>query len=86
MGHETSGAEPEDEGYKYLRLLGLENLANEPIPGTTKRVRDFLSICGDYARPMLVGFASLSPDDPSYEAVREALQTQVKQFLVPPED
>ena len=82
MGHETQlEQEQEHEGDKYLRLLGLEHLADQQIPGRTEHVRDFLDICGNHARPMLVGFESLSPDDPRYEPVRDALRTQVTQFL-----
>ena len=71
----------EHEGDKYLRLLGLDHLAYEQIPGKTQQVRDFLEICGDHARPMLMGFEGLSPEDPRYEPVRDALRTQVAQFL-----
>lgn len=81
MGREALGQEQEHEGDKYLRLLGLEHLADQPIPGRAERVRDFLDVCGDHARPMLVGFESLSPDDPRYEPARDALRTQVTQFL-----
>ena len=82
MGHESStGREQEHEGEKYLRLLGLEHLADQQIPGRTEYVRDFLDICGDHARPMLIGLESLSPDDPRYKLVRDALRRQVTQFL-----
>lgn len=79
--------EPEHEGEKYLRMLGLEHLAGRTIPGRTEQVRDFLDICGDHSRPMLAGFETLSPDDPRYEPVRDALRTQITQFLdIPLED
>lgn len=82
MGYEErADPPPEHEGDKYLRLLGLGHLADQTIPGRTEQVRDFLDICGEHARPMLVGFESLSPDDPHYEPVRKALRTQVTQFL-----
>lgn len=81
MGHETLDAGQEHEGEKYLKLLGLGHLADQQIPGRAERVRDFLDICGDHARPMLVGFESLSIDDPRYESVRDALRTQVTHFL-----
>jgi len=81
MEGETRFGQEEHEGEKYLKLLGLEDLADQQIPGRAERVRDFLDICGDHARPMLVGFESLSPDDPRYERVRDVLRTQVTQFL-----
>jgi hypothetical protein len=81
MGHETQFEQEEHEGEKYLRLLGLEDLANQQIPGRTEQVRDFMDICGNHARPMLVGFESLNPDDPRYEQVRDTLRAQVTQFL-----
>jgi hypothetical protein len=81
MGHETIDKSEGHEGEKYLRLLGLEHLADQTIPGRTEQVRDFLDICGERARPMLLGFESLSPDDPRREAVRNALRTRVTEFL-----
>lgn len=81
MEHGAQLNREEHEGEKYLQLLGLEELADQQIPGRAEQVRDFLDICGDHARPMLVGFESLSPDDPRYERVRDALRTQVAQFL-----
>jgi len=75
----------EHEGEKYLKLLGLEHLADEPIPGRTEQVRDFLDICGDHARPLLVGLESLSPDDPRYNPTREALRGYISQFVTPAE-
>lgn len=82
MRHEAqSGHEQEHEGEKYLRMLGLEHLADQVIPGRAEKVRDFLDVCGDHARPMLVGFETLSTDDPRYEQVRDALRTQVTRFL-----
>lgn len=79
MGNEN--LHKESEGVKYLKMLGLEHLAEQQIPGRTEMVRDFLDICGDHARPMLAGFESLSPDDPRYGRVREVLRSQVAQFL-----
>lgn len=73
--------EQEHEGDKYLRLLGLDHLAYEQIPGRPELVRDFLDVCGDDARPVLVGFESLRPEDPRYKPVRDALRTQVTRFL-----
>lgn len=69
------------EGEKYLQLLGLEDLADQQIPGRTELVRDFLDICGEHARPLLVGLESLSPDDPRFEPTREALKGYVSQFV-----
>jgi hypothetical protein len=71
----------EHEGERYLRLLGLEHLANELIPGRTEQVRDFLDICGDHARPLLVGLESLTADDPRYEPTRNALRGYIGQFV-----
>lgn len=88
MGHEFQQAgEQEHEGDKYLRLLGLDHLAGMQIPGRDLQVRDFLEVCGEHARPMLVGFESLSDEDPRYSLMRNALRTQVTRFLdIPLED
>jgi hypothetical protein len=77
--------EQEHEGERYLRLLGLEHLADESIPGRTEQVRDFLDICGDHARPLLVGLESLNPDDPRYAPTRNALRGYISQFVTPTE-
>lgn len=74
---------PEHEGDHYLRLLGLEHLANREITTVdgTFEARDFLDICGEYARPMLVGFEAMSPDDPKYEPTKNALQGVISQYI-----
>lgn len=71
----------EHEGEHYLRLLGLEDLANQQIPGRSERVRDFLDICGEHARPLLVGLESLDPSDPRFEPMREALRGYIANFV-----
>ena len=87
MTHETTGnqsAEQEHEGDKYLRLLGLEDLADHQIPGRPQQMRDFLDICGDHARPLLVGLESLDQDDPRFGPTRDALRNYITQFVEPP--
>lgn len=80
---ETRGTEEEHEGNKYLRLLGLEDLADNEIQteSGTIQARDFLNICGEHARPLLVGFEAMSPDDPRYEATRDALRTIIGRYV-----
>jgi hypothetical protein len=75
--------EQEHEGERYLRLLGLEHLADCEIEtnGGTIKARDFLDICGEHARPMLVGFESMSTDDPRYEAAKSALRGVIGQYV-----
>ena len=75
----------EHEGERYLQLLGLEHLADEPMPGRSERVRDFLDVCGDHARPLLVGLETLGPDDPRFEPTRDALRSYIGRFVTPPE-
>ena len=82
MGHETYlGQESEHEGERYLRLLGLDHLAAQQIPGRDIQVRDFLDVCGEDAMPVLVGLESLGPDDPRYGLIRDALREQVAGYL-----
>ena len=86
MTHETTGnqnVEQEHEGDKYLRLLGLEDLADQQIPGRPQQMRDFLDICGEHARPLLVGLESLDPNDPRFEPTRSALRSYITQFVEP---
>ncbi|MFZ1360442.1 MAG: hypothetical protein WAS27_00190 [Candidatus Saccharimonadales bacterium] len=78
---EREKPQQEHEGEKYLRLLGLEDIANEPIPGGTKQMRDFLDICGEHARPALVGLEMLDSDDPRRKEMCDALRTYVRQLL-----
>ena len=82
MKHEKIAEQlPEHEGEKYLRMLGLEHLADQIIPDRTEQVRDFLDVCGEYARPMLNGLECLSLDDPRYEFTRNILRTEVARHL-----
>ena len=83
MGPEAlAGQGPEHEGDRYLALLGLEDMADQQIPGAPgKQVRDFLDICGDHARPLLAGLESLDPADPRYEPARATLRTFVTQYI-----
>lgn len=87
MERDEAFSELEHQGDKYLRLLGIDHLAYEQIPGRDELVRDFLDICGDQALPMLVGLENLDPADPRYEPVRNVLRTQVTRHLgIPLED
>jgi len=79
------GVPQEHEGEKYLELLGLQDLADQQIPNSDKKVRDFLEICGDHALPLLVGLESISRDDPRYEPTRQALRGIISQFVTPEE-
>lgn len=82
MDREMLG-EPEHEGERYLRLLGLEHLVGREIATAsgTIQARDFLDICGEHARPMLVGFEAMSTDDPRYEATKNALKGVIGQYV-----
>lgn len=73
----------EQEGDKYLRLLGLEHLADREITTTdgTIQARDFLDVCGEHARPMLVGFEAMNPDDPKYENIKNTLRGVIGQYV-----
>lgn len=73
----------EHEGEKYLHLLGLSHLADREIATVdgTIQVRDFLDVCGEHARPVLVGFESMSVDDPRYEATKNALRGLIGQYV-----
>lgn len=82
MGNEKL-SEPEHEGERYLRLLGLDHLGDVEITAGTRTLpaRDFLDICGDYARPMLVGFEAMDPSDPRYDATKNALRGLIGQYV-----
>ncbi len=73
----------EHEGDKYLRLLGLEHLADREITTAdgTIQARDFLDVCGEHARPMLVGFETMSPDNPRYETTKNTLRGVIGQYV-----
>ncbi|HEY5549777.1 MAG TPA: hypothetical protein VIK37_01060 [Candidatus Saccharimonadales bacterium] len=75
--------EKEHEGEKYLRLLGLGHLADRKIATAsgTIQARDFLDICGEHARPILVGFETMSPNDPRYGDTKNALRSFVGQYI-----
>lgn len=71
------------EGERYLQMLGLEHLAESPVstPNGTIQAKDFLQICGDHARPILVGFESMSKTDPRYETTRNVLRSLIGQYI-----
>lgn len=74
----------EHEGEKYLRLLGLEHLAEQNIAlegGESLQARDFLEVCGEHARPILMGFETMQPDDPRYEPTRDALRGLIGRYI-----
>lgn len=71
----------EHEGEKYLKLLDLGDLADVDIPGQDKKMRDFLDLCGEHARPLLIGLDSLDRDDPRFEATKAALSQYIAQFV-----
>ncbi len=80
---QLEGQPAEHEGERYLRLLGLEHLADRDIATAsgTIQARDFLDVCGEHARPMLVGFEAMSTDDPRYEATKNALKGVIGQYV-----
>lgn len=82
---EQFNAQPEElEGEHFLRLLGLEELAGQEITlkdGRTLLARNFLDICGDYARPLLTGFEAMSLDDTRYEPTKEVLRGFIGQYV-----
>ncbi len=78
---EQERPQQEHEGEKYLKLLGLEKLADLQIQGRPEKMRDFLDICGEHARPLLVGLESLEPDDPRFIPTRDALRGYISKFV-----
>ncbi|MCL5113283.1 MAG: hypothetical protein M1554_02265 [Patescibacteria group bacterium] len=75
------------EGQQFLELLGLGDIGEQFIPGyvdengNPKRIRDFLDICGKEARPALIGFSNLSPDDPRYPKTKEILRGFIQKYV-----
>lgn len=77
-GHEN---EP-SEGERYLDLLGLGHLSAQPIPGHPGLVgSDFLDICGEHARPLLIGLESLDQHDQRFEPTRAILASRVAEYM-----
>jgi hypothetical protein len=65
-------------------VRGLEDLADREIQtrdGGVIKARDFLDVCGEHARPLLVGFEAMSSDDPRYEPTKLALQSIISQYI-----
>lgn len=75
--------QPEHEGERYLHLLGLGHLAGREIPTSSGAIqaRDFLDICGEHARPILVGFEDMSSEDPRYETTKAALRGLIGHYV-----
>jgi len=83
MSNEQLGEIEEHEGLHFLRLLGLEHLAEREVhgPNGTFLAKDFLEVCGQHAKPVLVGFEDMSPDDPEYETTKNSLSQYIGQIL-----
>ena len=73
----------EHEGERYLRMLGLDAYAEHPIntPEGVIPAKDFMKICGNHARPILVGLESMDQNDPRYEATKNALCGLIGQYI-----
>lgn len=82
MGNERI-SEQEHEGERYLRLLGLEHLADQEVSTSrgTIQARDFLDVCGEHARPLLVGFEAMNPSDSRYEPAKNALRSFIGKYI-----
>ncbi len=84
MAGEYASNQQEHEGEKYLNLLGLGHVAEQPIPGRPGlQMRDFLEICGEHAGELLAGLESIGPEDPRFDPTRDALRGYISQFIEP---
>ncbi len=88
IGQERSGINnspiSEHEGDKFLSMLGLENIADKTFigrDGERRQMREFLEVCGNHARPMLLGLEALGVDDPNYFENRAKLQSMILGFV-----
>lgn len=82
MPHERYSDEP--DGIFYLRILGLEDLADADFRAgndETIKGKEFWDHCGEQAQNTLRGFAALNPnpENPMYVKTREYLQMHVRQ-------
>ncbi len=74
----------ETEGERYLRMLGLGEFADDDMQtadGTTKKVRDFLDVCGGHARPVLLGLETMDKNDPRYEETKQVLRNFIGNYI-----
>lgn len=73
----------QNEGERYLRLLGLEEHADTPIPTADGEIqaRDFLDVCGEHALPVLKGLEAMSPNDSRYDTARNMLRTMILGYI-----
>ena len=83
MNRGEQSRESEHEGDRYLRLLGLDHLADRVINTSRgpRQARDFLDICGDEALPPLRGLERVGRDDPRFEPMREMLRAIVASYI-----
>ena len=77
--------EQEHEGERYLRLLDLGHVAEMEMQTSSGPMlaRDFLEIekCKEHARPALVGFEAMSPDDPRYAVIKKVLRNKICGYI-----
>lgn len=84
MGDQLPGGrQPETEGERYLVALDLAHLADKEISTSrgTIPAKDFLKVCGEHARPVLKGFAGMSPTHPRYRATKKTLQSMIGKYI-----
>ncbi len=85
MNMEQSAHDEEaHEGEKYLALLGLGHLADQPITTDTHGTiyaKDFMTICEAHAKPAFVAFEAMDPANPDYEMYKSALSKMVTHYI-----
>lgn len=83
MHNNQPETEPVHEGMKFLQKLDRGYLADEVIQTQNGPilVKNFLDICGDHVRPLMVGFETLATDDPRYEPSKRALQNFIGRYV-----
>lgn len=77
-GTDPKLTENQQRAVGYLSLIGLESMADQPIPGTNETIKDFLDFCGQHVTPVFEGLkVGIKQGDPDVQSTIETLKSIV---------
>lgn len=85
MSNSPEMTNPESDGARWLKLIGLGDLIGQPteyqIDGETVMAEDFNQLCDDHVRPRFMALERIGTDDPRFDSFAKALREGVWKFM-----
>ena len=73
--------EDQRRAIEYLSMIGLKPMANQPIPGKDKTVKDFLDFCDKHVTPVFEGLrVGIKQGDPDVDNTIMTLRSMVLHY------